>query len=72
MRGALNELSWSLLDCTLRSAPGQALMRSAAMAQRHSESLGADHRRILEAIEDHANPAAGLTAWPHAGVLVLH
>jgi hypothetical protein len=72
VRGALNELSWSLLDCTLRAAPGQALMRSAAMAQRHSESLGADHRRILEAIEDHANPAAGLTAWPHAGVLVLH
>jgi len=56
-RGALNELSWSLLDCTLRAAPCQALMRSAAMAQRHSNSLGADHRRILEAIEDHANPA---------------
>lgn len=29
-------------------------MRSAAMAGRHSASLGADHRRILEAIEDHA------------------
>ena len=56
-RGALNELSWSLLDCTLRAAPCQALMRSAAMAKRHSNSLGADHRRILEAIEDHANPA---------------
>ena len=56
VRGALNELSWSMLDCTLRAAPGQALMRSAAMAQRHSDSLGPDHRRILEAIEDHANP----------------
>ncbi len=56
VRGALNELSWSMLDCTLRAAPGQALMRSAAMAQRHTDSLGADHRRILEAIEDHANP----------------
>lgn len=56
VRGALNDLSWSLLDCTLRAAPCQALMRSAAMAKRHSNSLGADHRRILEAIEDHANP----------------
>ena len=56
VRGALNELSWSLLDCTLRAAPHTALMRSAAMAKRHSDSLGADHRRILEAIEDHADP----------------
>ena len=54
VRGALNELSWSMLDCTLRAAPPKALMRSAAMAKRHSASLGADHRRILEAIEDHA------------------
>ncbi|HEY3732288.1 MAG TPA: hypothetical protein VGL63_00035 [Streptosporangiaceae bacterium] len=54
VRCALNELSWSLLDCTLRSAPRKALMRSTAMAHRHSASLGADHRRILEAIEDHA------------------
>jgi nucleoside-diphosphate-sugar epimerase len=62
VRGALNELSWSLLDCTLRAAPRQALTRSAAMAQRHGDSLAADHRRILEAIEDHADPAAGFTA----------
>jgi nucleoside-diphosphate-sugar epimerase len=79
VRAALNELSWSLLDCTLRAAPCQALMRSAAMAKRHSNSLGADHRRILQAIEDHADPAAdlarvaaGLPAWPHAGVPLLH
>ncbi len=75
VRGALNELSWSMLDCTLRAAPGQALMRSAAMAQRHTDSLGADHRRILEAIEDHAdrsNSAVGLTAWPRIGVPLLH
>ena len=58
VRGALNELSWSLLDCTLQAAPGQALMRSVAMAQRHHDSLGADHRRVLQAIEDHASPAA--------------
>lgn len=54
VRGALNELSWSMLDATLRAAPPRALMRSAAMAKRHSASLGADHQRILEAIEDHA------------------
>ena len=72
VRGALNELSWSLLDCTLRAAPRKALMRSAAMAQRHSDSLGADHRRILQAIEDHADPAAGLTAWPASGGPVLY
>jgi hypothetical protein len=37
---APNELSWSLLDCTLRAAPRKALTRSAAMAHRHSASLG--------------------------------
>lgn len=55
VRGALNELSWSMLDSTLRAAPPNALTRSAAMAKRHSALLGPDHRRILEAIEDHAN-----------------
>jgi nucleoside-diphosphate-sugar epimerase len=54
VRGTLNELSWSMLDATLRAAPRTALMRSAAMAQRHSDSLCADHRRVLEAIQDHA------------------
>ena len=43
-----------------------------ALAKRHSDSLGADHRRILEAIEDHANPAASLTAWPRIAVPLLH
>jgi len=27
---------------------------------------------LAEAIEDHANPAAGLTAWPRIGVPLLH
>jgi nucleoside-diphosphate-sugar epimerase len=58
VRCTLNELSWSMLDATLRAAPRQALLRSAAMAQRHSDSLGADHRRVLEAIQDHAGTAA--------------
>jgi nucleoside-diphosphate-sugar epimerase len=58
VRGALNELSWAVLDASLRAAPQQALNRAAAMALRHSSTLGADHRRILEAIQDHADPAA--------------
>jgi hypothetical protein len=75
VRGALNELSWSLLDCTLRAAPRRALMRSAAMAHRHGHTLGPDHRRILEAIEDHADPGPGVTglpAWPAPRVPRLH
>jgi nucleoside-diphosphate-sugar epimerase len=54
VRSTLNELSWSMLDATLRVAPRKALMRAAAMAQRHADTLGADHRRVLEAIQDHA------------------
>jgi nucleoside-diphosphate-sugar epimerase len=60
VRGTLNELSWSMLDATLRAAPHKALMRSAAMAERHAKTLGADHRRILEAIRDHAGSYEGL------------
>jgi len=56
VRGALNELSWSLLDCTCAPRPRKALMRLAAMVQRHSDALGADHRRVFRAIEDHADP----------------
>ena len=61
VRGVLNELSWSLLDCTLRAAPREALARAAAMAQRHGDSLCAHHRRVLDAVRDHADPAADLT-----------
>jgi nucleoside-diphosphate-sugar epimerase len=64
VRGALNELSWSLLDASLRAAPRKALTRAAAMAERHSDSLGADHRRVLEAIHDHADPAASSMVDP--------
>jgi nucleoside-diphosphate-sugar epimerase len=61
VRGALNELSWSLLDCTLRAAPREALARAAAMAQRHGDSLCAHHRRMLDAVRDHADPASDPT-----------
>jgi nucleoside-diphosphate-sugar epimerase len=55
VRGALDELSWSLLDCTLRSAPRHALRRAAVMTQRHNGSLGPNHRRILNVIQNHAH-----------------
>ena len=73
VRGALNELSWGLLDASLAAAPRRALRRSAVMAQRHSDTLGPDHRRVLEAIQDHAHPAGSLavsctgSALPPAG-----
>ena len=56
VRDVLNELSWSLLDCTLRAAPREALTRAAATAQRHGDPLCADHRQVLEAIWNHADP----------------
>jgi hypothetical protein len=55
VRGTLNDLSWSLLDATLRAAPGHALLRAATMARRQSDLLSVDHRRILDAIQDHAD-----------------
>ncbi len=44
VRRALNELSWSLLDCTRAPRPRKALMRLAAMVQRQGDALGAGHR----------------------------
>jgi nucleoside-diphosphate-sugar epimerase len=52
LRSALGELSWSLLDATLRAAPPSALARSAALAGAHRDTMSADHQRILEAIGD--------------------
>ena len=67
---ALNELSWTLLGCTLQAAPREALMRSAAIAQRHGDSLGADHRRMFQAIQDHAEssvaPYRSVASWASA------
>jgi len=54
VRGALDDLSWALLNGTLRAAPRQALERAAALARRHGGSLDTGHRRVLRAIEDHA------------------
>jgi len=75
VRGAMNELSWSLLDCTLLVAPCRALMRSAAMAQRHSASLGpttAGSSGPSSITPPGRRRAGGLTAWPAPGGLRLY
>ena len=50
VREALDELSWSLLDVTLRAAPTQVLARSAAFADPHRQGLSPEHQRLLAAI----------------------
>lgn len=57
LRQELDELSWALLDATLRTAPRTALLRSAALAKARWDTMSQDHRRVLEAICDVAgNP----------------
>jgi len=53
VRAALDELSWSLLDATLKAVPGPALARAAGLTAPHRNSLNAEHRRLLAAIEHH-------------------
>ena len=53
VRAALDELSWSLLDATLTAVPYQALARAAGLTAPHRNSLNAEHRRLLAAIEHH-------------------
>ena len=50
IRGALDDLSWSLLDVTLQAAPTQVLARSAAFADPHRHGLSPEHQRLLAAI----------------------
>jgi nucleoside-diphosphate-sugar epimerase len=50
VRGLLNELSWSLLDATLRAVPGPRLARCAELAERGGDLAG-DHARVLRAIK---------------------
>jgi nucleoside-diphosphate-sugar epimerase len=64
VRGALGELSWSLLDAALRAAPRPALERAAALARSHRGVPGPDHRRVLQAICD---SAAARAAENHPG-----
>lgn len=58
VRSALDELSWSLLDVTLRAAPGRALARAAAMADPHRAVLSREHAQILATIRAAADSAA--------------
>ena len=51
VRAALDELSWTLLDATLKAVPHQALVRAARLTVPHRGSLSAEHRRMLAAIE---------------------
>jgi nucleoside-diphosphate-sugar epimerase len=50
VRGLLNELSWSLLDATLRAVPRPRLARCAELAG-HGGDLTGDHARVLRAIQ---------------------
>jgi hypothetical protein len=54
IRGALDDLSWSLLDVTLQAAPAQTLARSARIAGPHSAGMNPEHQRLLSAIRRQA------------------
>jgi nucleoside-diphosphate-sugar epimerase len=54
VRGGLNDMSWALLDATLQAVPRRVLARAAALSDPHQDVMGADHRRVLEAIRDSA------------------
>jgi hypothetical protein len=57
LRQELDELSWALLGATLRTTPREALLRSAARAKAHWDTMSPEHRGILETICDIAgNP----------------
>lgn len=50
IRGALDDLSWSLLDATLEAVPPQVLARSAALTDPYRHGLSPGHQRMLAAI----------------------
>jgi hypothetical protein len=52
LKERLRELSWVLLDATLRAAPRQALRRCAIQARRHWGAMPPEHRRMLETVHD--------------------
>ena len=51
VRGAMDELSWALLDASVAAAPGPVLARMAALT-RQAPGLCAEYSRILRRIED--------------------
>jgi nucleoside-diphosphate-sugar epimerase len=54
IRQALDDLSWSLLDATLAAGAPTALARCARLTRRHQDAMSPAHRKILRAINDHA------------------
>jgi nucleoside-diphosphate-sugar epimerase len=60
VRAALDDLSWALLEATLRAAPGCALDRMAVLAGRHQRTLSPVHRRVLDAIRSASRPGPAL------------
>lgn len=52
LRRQMNGLSWALLDSALRAASREALARSAVLAKAHWDTMGPEHRRVLEMISD--------------------
>ncbi len=67
VRAALRELSWALLDATLAAAPQRALTRAANLAERHAATLTADHRQILQTIQNRASERSNLAAASEPG-----
>lgn len=50
LRRAMDRLAWALLDSALRGAPREALARSAVLAKAHWDTMGPEHRQVLEMI----------------------
>ncbi len=58
VRSSLDDLSWSLLNATLRAADRTTLNRSARLICQHEKAMTPVHRRATEAIKSHACPPA--------------
>lgn len=54
VRGALDALSWWVLDAMLTAAPREALARVAALTAPFEDELSSAYRRILAAVRQHA------------------
>ena len=70
VRAALDTLSWSLFDATLRAAPATVLARAASLTAPHRSRLNAQHRRMLAAFERWAGVGSPGQAMP-PGAAVL-
>ena len=53
IRQALDDLSWSLLDATLATAPPAALARCGTLIRPHESAISPAHLRVLRAINAH-------------------